>query len=211
MYRHVRLDKNEVFYIGIGTKDSRDYRMHTSEYNRAFSKKNRSKYWKNIVNKANYKVEILLESNDYGFIKQKEIEFIKLYGRRDLGLGDLVNNTNGGDGTKGHIRTKETTEKFKLSIAKSFTKERLQQCSENAKGNKNMVGRTHSEESKLKMSNSSKTKRKVTQYTLDGEFVKIHESIKSVEKDGFCSENVNCCCTGVRKTHKKFKWEYYEH
>ena len=36
MYRHVRLDKNEVFYIGIGTKDSRDYRMHTSEYNRAF-------------------------------------------------------------------------------------------------------------------------------------------------------------------------------
>lgn len=106
LYRHIRLDIGEPFYIGIGTK-----RYKNSEYSRANIKSVRTNYWKNITNKTEYEVEILLESDDYEFIKQKEIEFIALYGRRDLGKGTLVNLTDGGDGSIGYIPSEDTIKK----------------------------------------------------------------------------------------------------
>ena len=55
LYRHIRLDKNEPFYIGIGTK--RNYSSFKSIYARAFEKESgRNKHWKNIINKTNYKL-----------------------------------------------------------------------------------------------------------------------------------------------------------
>lgn len=90
LYRHIRLDTNKPFYIGIGTK--KDYNTFKSIYARAFEKKSgRNKYWKNIVAKTDYKVEILIESNDYNFIKEKEKEFISFYKK-------LSNFTLGGEG-----------------------------------------------------------------------------------------------------------------
>lgn len=97
LYRHIRLDKNEPFYIGVGTKDGNKYSRKTTEYKRAFVKFTRNKYWKSIVNKTLYDVEIVIESNNKEFIKKKEIEFIKLYGRKDINTGVLANMTNGGD------------------------------------------------------------------------------------------------------------------
>ena len=81
LYRHIRLDKNEPFYIGIGSKKERLNNFHkiSSEYERAYTKNKRNIYWKNIVAKTDYIVEILLESDDYDFIKQKEVEFISNY------------------------------------------------------------------------------------------------------------------------------------
>ena len=101
IYRHIRLDINQPFYIGVGTKRDKNFNLHTSEYGRAFTKSSRSSYWGNIVAKTDYEVEILLESDDYDFIKQKEIEFIALYKRTDCCQGVLVNLTDGGEGTLG--------------------------------------------------------------------------------------------------------------
>ena len=53
VYSHTRLDNNEIFYIGIGVHRKDD------KYKRAY-KKDRSLFWKNIVNKTNYSVNILL-------------------------------------------------------------------------------------------------------------------------------------------------------
>lgn len=107
LYRHIRLDKNEPFYIGIGTKEER-YSSHEEEYKRAYSKNSRSNFWKRVVKKTEYLVEILIESDDYNFIKSKEIEFIALYGRSNLNKGPLCNLTDGGDGTLGYKPTEET-------------------------------------------------------------------------------------------------------
>jgi hypothetical protein len=112
LYRHIRLDKNEPFYIGIGTIYP-NRKTFNSIYLRAFLRCRRSLFWKNITLKTLYKVEIILESENYEFIKQKEIEFIKLYGRKDNGTGCLVNHTDGGEGNTGYIFSEETKEKLR--------------------------------------------------------------------------------------------------
>jgi hypothetical protein len=104
VYRHIRLDKNEPFYIGIGKDNS---------YKRAFEKDKRNKFWKNIVSKTNYEVEILIDDLSWEVACEKEKEFISLYGRKDLNTGTLVNLTNGGDGANGAIRN----QKFKQNLS----------------------------------------------------------------------------------------------
>lgn len=107
LYRHIRLDKNEPFYIGIGSD---------SNYRRAYRKDSRNKYWTNIVNKSNYKIEIVLDDLSWDDACKKEIEFIKLYGRRDLNKGILVNMTDGGEGTIGKILSDETKSKISKKV-----------------------------------------------------------------------------------------------
>jgi hypothetical protein len=134
VYRHIRLDKNEVFYIGIGND---------SNYKRSKIKANRSIYWKNIVNKTSYEIEILLDDLTWEEACLKEKEFIKLYGRKDLELGTLINFTNGGDGTPGIKRSKEYILKM----------------SERQKGEKGYwFGKNHSKETLQKMSDIKKGK-----------------------------------------------------
>lgn len=91
LYRHIRLDKNEVFYIGIG-KDSK------GKYKRAYSKDNRNEHWTNIVNITNYEVEIVLDNLTWEEAGKKEIEFIKLYGKIYSNSGTLTNISDGGTG-----------------------------------------------------------------------------------------------------------------
>lgn len=119
LYRHIRLDKNEVFYVGIGTKNWNTNLVNIKreiEYSRAYSKTNRTFQWKNIVNlNKDFIIEILLESDNYAFIKKKEVEFITLYGRKDLGKGTLCNMTNGGDG-RGMIISERTRMKRRKNV-----------------------------------------------------------------------------------------------
>jgi hypothetical protein len=97
LYRHIRIDKNEPFYIGIGTKP-KVYNTYKKEYCRAFSYHDRNSIWNKIISKTDYKVEIIFESNDYDLIKIKEKEFIKLYGQIFNNTGNLSNISIGGDG-----------------------------------------------------------------------------------------------------------------
>jgi len=138
LYRHIRTDKNIPFYIGIGVDNN---------YYRSKSKKSRNDHWNKIVNKTSYEIEILFEHDDYSFIKEKEIEFIALHGRSDLGLGSLCNLTNGGDGCLGLIHSDEA--KLKMSIpnkGKVIPEEQRRKVSEFHKG------KVTSEETKRKIS-----------------------------------------------------------
>lgn len=87
VYQHRRLDTNEVFYIGIG-----------KSLERAYKKASRNPHWHNIVNKAGYEVDILVQGCSLSEACEIEIGMIKAYGRHDLGLGSLSNQTDGGEG-----------------------------------------------------------------------------------------------------------------
>jgi hypothetical protein len=101
VYKHIRLDKNEPFYIGIGNKKN---------FGRAFefSKDKRNEIWWKIYSKTNISVEILYESLTKTEASLKEQELIKKYGRKDLNEGSLCNMTDGGDGIWNCIRTEKT-------------------------------------------------------------------------------------------------------
>lgn len=121
VYRHIRLDKNEPFYIGIGGDD---------DYKRAYDKNSssRNKYWNNIVSKTEYEIEILLDGLSWDDACNKEVEFISIHKRRKDG-GTLANLTLGGEGQRGMIPWNfgketpiETREKQRLKkLGKSAT------------------------------------------------------------------------------------------
>lgn len=106
VYSHTRLDKNEIFYIGIGNKP---------DYKRAHTKFSRNKFWKNIIAKTNYDVDILFQDLNKNNACQKEIELIAKYGRRNLGLGALVNLTDGGEGVTNLKHSEESKRKMSIS------------------------------------------------------------------------------------------------
>ena len=107
LYRHIRLDTNEVFYIGVGTKTRQDlFFTLKSEYYRAYDLKKRNSIWKRIAVKTDIKVEILFENEDLSFIQQKEKEFIILYGRICNNTGSLANLAEGGDSQSYNMNVK---------------------------------------------------------------------------------------------------------
>lgn len=141
LYQHVRLDDNSVFYIGIGTKKEKHAKKPKSEYSRAFAKckYSRTKFWHNIVSKTDYRVEILMESDDYEVVKKLEVALVAHYGRKNLGKGNLVNLTDGGDGNSGAIVSKETSEKIsKSNTGKKRTPEVRKAKSEAMSGGKHI-------------------------------------------------------------------------
>lgn len=115
IYEHVRVDTNEVFYIGKGTVNK------NNPYGRSREKSRRSDLWKKIINKTDYKVNIVFEHESEIVVFDKERELIKKYGRKDLGLGPLVNFTDGGDGTSGAIRSDE----FKQKVSEYHTNKQV--------------------------------------------------------------------------------------
>lgn len=123
VYTHTRLDTNQVFYVGLGKVLER-YKNVKSKYNyykRAYTNQYRNQYWKNIVNKAKYEITIVLETNDSEVVKEKEIELISFYGRKDLGLGTLCNLTDGGEGSLNvSEETREKLRKISVNRYKSF-------------------------------------------------------------------------------------------
>lgn len=156
VYRHIRLDTNQPFYVGIG------------DIKRPYKTKGRNKHWLNIYNicNKNIKVDILFENQTWNFCCDKEKEFIKIYGRRDLNLGSLCNYTNGGEGPKGRIKSAEEIEKHRKSIVgfkhTEEAKAKIKFNSNNMsietieKLRKGSTGRKLSEEARNKISDSKK-------------------------------------------------------
>ena len=100
VYRHWRLDKSEVFYVGIGKEESR-----------AFDFIRRNKVWKGIKRRTDVYVEIVARDLSWELACELEQLMIQEYGRIDLGTGCLVNLTDGGEGSFGIKQSQETIDK----------------------------------------------------------------------------------------------------
>jgi len=177
VYQHRRNDTNEVFYVGIG-KD---------QY-RAYSDRDRNKYWKNIVNKVGYIVQIVLEGVNYPEAFYTERYLIRYYGRKDLGLGLLVNVTDGGEGSPGVKRSAESIAKGIANTDYSFLR------------------------TPESISNRAEKKRiSVIQYTKEGELVKEWDSIREATLGMGLSikdSRIVGCCKGKVTSVSGFVWRY---
>lgn len=67
----------------------------------------------------------------------------------------------------------------------------------------------NNEYSNLQEELTNKKKKKVYQYTLDGELVKIWDSTRECSRNGFSQSSVSSCCLGKQiKPYKGYKWSF---
>jgi hypothetical protein len=183
IYRHIRLDKNEPFYIGISSHRS---------HNRAYSRHGRNPIWHRIVAKTGYEVQILMDDISLDFAKKKEIEFIAMYGRIDFKNGTLCNITGGGDGM-----FSPTPERRDIIRRRNY-------------GNKHNLGKRHSEDTKIKVGRSSSERNRGSgnpaykgrvqafrQGVLIGEYMGLKECAALTGANISC---ISSCLNGSRKS-----------
>jgi hypothetical protein len=138
IYVHTKTTDNSIFYVGRGTG------------RRCVSVKNRNAYWNNIVAKHGFFSEIIEDQLTSDEANQQEKFWIKKF--REAG-NKLCNLTDGGGGLAGRARPQLEKEKISASLtgvkkSESMRKKML--------GNKNSLGKLHSNEAKQKVSLAQK-------------------------------------------------------
>jgi hypothetical protein len=141
VYAHIKASTNEIFYIGKGLG------------NRAWRKDGRGTYWKRVVAKHGLKIKILIDGLQEWAAFEFERDYISLYGRKDMGYGQLINLTCGGDGVSGLITTEATKNKIRQSL---IGRPRNPQSS--AKSAQSNTGKKRTIDSKKRMSAAQKGK-----------------------------------------------------
>jgi group I intron endonuclease len=219
IYFHINPLKNEVFYVGKGFG------------RRAYKKTGRSNFWNNTVNKYGYIVDIVESGLTEEEAHKREIFYISKIGRRDLGNGELINLTDGGEGTSGHKLSEEglnkirearkkqvgplcpaygkklsETHKAKMQKAlkeRVITKEERELRSINSSGEGNsFFGRKHSDETK-----AIQSAKKIGKKMSDETKAKISEANKKPKSDE-AKKNMSLARKGIglgRPAHNKGK------
>lgn len=147
VYIHKRKDIDDqflsVFYVGIGKHISR-----------SITKKDRSCHWNNVVNKYGFIEEVTHKDILWEEACSIEKYLILFYGRKDLKLGNLVNLTDGGEGTINHYVSEDLKKHLaKINTGKKHKEESKKKMSESRKGDKNHAfGKKMSKETKIKLS-----------------------------------------------------------
>jgi hypothetical protein len=146
--------------------------------NRAYQKRSRNSHWHNTVNKYGINVCIVIDNLTNTEAASKEVQLISFYG-----LDNLCNMTGGGEGC---VNIKESV-RLKMSKSKIGNKNALGHICTNSDskqkmshfGNKNMLGKKHSEETKLLIS-----KNRIGKVLSQESKNKQSESMKLAYKEG---------------------------
>lgn len=203
VYRHIRLDKNEPFYIGIGSDTG-------GRYFRANSKR-RNKVWSSIVNKCDYKIEITHDNITWQEACSIEMYLIAFYGRIDRRTGGLANLTDGGEGVIGYIFPDEVKRRIAASNSgKVFSKERRANIGRSKVGkpapNRGIKMSASQHEKHLLL--SANKKMPVLKYSISGSLLKKYSSAIEAAKDTELGQgNITNACN--RKImYGGFLWRY---
>ena len=214
VYTYTRLDKNEVFYVGIGSD---------SKYKRAKNLSLRTDYFKKIINKSKYKLDIVFDDLSWEEACLKEIELIALYGRKDLGKGSLINFTDGGEGRKGSQN--KITPVYQIDLQGNIIKEwvnietickelnihrqslyavlnkKVWTCRDFIWVYKEKYNKTYVQEvvfkinkNKERVKNGLRKSGKIYQYDLDNNFINEFSSIKEASLKTNTRYSCICCC-----------------
>lgn len=103
VYLHRKKTNNEIFYVGKGKK------------HRPYQKSSRNAFWRSVVSKHGYIVEIVESGLQEWYALELETDLINLYGKRQDGDGILVNLADGGAvGTTGYKMSEETKQLIRI-------------------------------------------------------------------------------------------------
>jgi hypothetical protein len=99
VYLHRKATTGEVFYVGKG------------QGKRLYGYSARNRHWHHVANKHGFTAHIVEDGLQEWAAFELERDLIALYGRQDVGMGRLVNYTDGGEGSSGTVQSEETRQK----------------------------------------------------------------------------------------------------
>jgi group I intron endonuclease len=218
IYGLVQKNNNTLKYIGKTTDPKRRFRRHITE--RFLRDTHKDRWLRKTINDGN-EIEIIIidivDQYEWEYWEKFYISYYKFIGCK------LTNGTIGGDqppSTKGRKHTEES--KLKMSKTKKGkpipwlnngnerTEEHKKNLSKSLKGrqspNKN---KKFDIERRRKLSEASTCKRKVKQMDLNGDVIKIWDSISEAQKT-LQIRHISEVCRNVKnqKTAGGYKWEY---
>lgn len=225
VYLHRRIDTGEPFYVGIGKTEKRAY-----ETNRS-----RSDFWKSIINKHPFEVDIVKRNISWKDAIEIEKLLIEYYGRRDLDRGPLCNLTDGGEGSTGKKLSLKSIDKMGSTVyqytldgvfVESYPSIRYAArklgfnhrlinatCNGGQKTHGGFIWLTDKSQLKDRLPKVHKRQPNVTniipvlQYDLNGNFIAEYRSgSEAFQKTGIY--NIPGACKGVRNQAGGFIWKY---
>lgn len=136
VYVHRKATTGEIFYVGKGC-GKRAYAVGVD----------RSVHWNRLVKKHGHTIELVASGLQEWYAHELERELIAYHGRKNLGLGPLINKTDGGEGVSGLVFTQESlkrlsdshlgwvaSEDTRAKMSASFTPARKAKLSADNKG-----------------------------------------------------------------------------
>lgn len=225
IYQHVRLDTNEIFYIGKGKRCTKG-----NIYRRAFTKSSRNNHWKNIVKSVPYKVEILEEFISENQCLKRETELIKQHGYSWNNTGTLCNivedsneirrlaRINSNKSNSKEVHQYDLDGNYIRSFPSIISAKREYHCDiyNAASGRVPTAGKFQwrlikfekilSYSSKLSRINKSK---KIYQYDIDNNFIREWKGTKEISDVLKINRgSIRNCLSGRSNTANGFKWSY---
>jgi len=192
VYSHVRKTDGKCFYIGKGTGDR--YKL----------SHRRNQHWHRIVNKHGFESIILVNNISEEKAFELEAEFCKQIGYENLC------NIHMEKGWGGHTITEETRKKLQVPRPNSGGKGKPKPGSGNFLCNGWNKGIPRSEQSKIKISNSHKGKKKQWVYDNNSKQVKcieLNKIFKSVkEASEYLNINPRSIINNIYKRSKSVKY-----
>jgi len=220
----------DVRYVGVTNNPKSRFSKHM--HNAKVSSNHRANWISSLVRDGLKPIMTIIDETNNENWQQCEIAWIAYY--RGLGC-NLVNSTDGGEGSRGIIRSEEYRRKISESqrgerhnmygkhhseesrrknseahLGKRHSEQSRKRMSEARAGEKHyMYGKRHSEKTRKKMSEVSGKKRSVLQYDKFGHFVKQWDrATVASEETKICLQNIIACCCGGRKSAGGYIWRY---
>ena len=197
---------DEIRYVGKTTwKFSYRLNAHLVEARRGESKSHRNSWLLSLLDQGlRPKIESLdsIISDDWEWLEQYWISQLRVWGLR------LTNMTDGGDGNKNQVWSRETIEKRTKKLrGQKRSQEVRNRISEGLKGK----SKSDAHREKLRQANLGKRRvgSKVQQFDKEGNFIAEFESIsKAAEETGCFACKISDVCRRWAKTHHDFIWKY---
>jgi group I intron endonuclease len=218
IYVLVDSSKNEIRYVGKTVNPHRRFKRHISE--RYLRDTYKDRWIINMIDSGYYpEMEIIDEvsESEWEYWEKFYIQYLKYIGC------NLTNTTNGGDqppSTKGRKHKLESrlkmseTKKGKpipwLNNGEERSQNHKDNLSKSLRGRKSPnKGKKFDDDYRKKLSNASTSKIKVKQLDIDGNLIKVWDSISEAQKT-LQIRHISDVCRNKRhhKTSGGFKWEY---